>query len=103
MTEFNDRELLEIIAQYGQKTYQKVELLDQRVERLEEKVDKLEEKVDKLDQRMERIEQRVDRLEEKVEENHEMLVTLTEDFRSFKEIVNEHEFSIRLLKRKVGS
>lgn len=91
-----DRELLEMVAQYGYQTYLKVEKLEQRVERIEEKVDKLE-------QRVERIEERIDRLEQKVEENNKMLFTLVEDFKSFKEIINEHEFSIRLLKRKLGS
>lgn len=102
MTNLSDRELLEMVAQYGQKTYQKVENLEQRMVGLEEKVDNIELRMDRLEEKVDRLEKRVDKLEEKVEDNHRMLVTLTEDFRSFKEIVNEHEFSIRHLKRKVG-
>jgi len=80
MTNLSDRELLEVIAQQGYKTFQKVEILEQKVDKLE---------------------QRLDKLEETVQENHGMFVTLAEDFKSLKDIVNEHVF-YSPVKEKIG-
>jgi len=103
MTNLNDRELLELIAQQVQKTDMRIDKLEQKVDKLGQKVDKLEEKFDKLEEKFDKLEQKVDKLEEKVEKNHQLLITAAEDFKTFKEIANEHEFSIRQLKRKIGS
>jgi len=96
VTNLTDRELLELIAQQVQKT-------DIRIGRLEENVDKLEQRFDRLEEKGDKLEQKVELIGEKVEKNHQMLTTVVEEFKTFKEIANEHEFSIRQLKRKIGS